>query len=193
MDIRTATLLLTFGISPAALAQQTEAPAAEPDPTIDDVVIVNGVQHPVQLRLQMLNAEREVYDLFNQLTDEPQFEIECARHNITGTRLQAQVCQPVFERQALTLEAQDHLAAYRAFLDAAASGGGFGEGASNAMENYSPMTSAAPSASIIRSQQRRLQREMKALTEEHPEFTEALVEYVNLKVRYSQSTRKVDE
>ncbi len=208
MSIRATTLLLPLflGISCAAQAQQAtrqEAqapPVAEPTAGIDDVVVVNGFRYPIQLRMQMLDAELRVYDLFNQYNDNPQFELECGRRNIRGTRLQTQDCVPVYERQAFAMEAQDNAAFNQEYLNMLHATGPFtpayfSAGGANMeqYENYAPSVTAPPADAIIRRQQPRLQEKMREIAAAHPEFVEALESYVDVKARYAQATKRVDD
>jgi hypothetical protein len=180
MDVRTATLLCIFcAPGPAIAAQQDSATAqAREEP---DEIIVTGQRQRFELRLQMEDAERVVYNLFNEFNDEARFEISCETHAVTGTMRKSQVCQTAFEREALALEGQDYLAAYRTMMEYAA------VGADPADQNFSPYSTAAPSAMRIAPQQRQLQRKMREVAQEHPEFVEALVRFVETKGRYEQS------
>jgi hypothetical protein len=177
MDVRIAALLCIVCLPQAALAAQQEEP---------DEIIVTGQRQRFELRLQMEDAERVVYNLFNEFNDEPRFEISCETRAITGTTRKSQVCQTAFEREALTLEAQDYLAAYRTMMEYAA------VGKDPADQNFSPYSAAPPSAMRIAPQQRQLQRKMREVAEEHPQFVEALVRFVTAKGRYDQS-RGIDE
>lgn len=178
MDLRTATLLCALWLPAAVLAANPEsAPIAQPGEDAEEI-IVTGRRVRFELRLQMEAAERVVYDLFNEFNDEPRFEISCAMHAITGTTRKSQVCQPDFERAALAKEGQDYLAAYRAFMEP-----GCGDGCA-APEPYA---SAMPAATTIARQQRELQGKMQEVAKEHPEFVEALVRFVDVKVRYDRS------
>jgi hypothetical protein len=200
MTIRSATILFVLSVSCAAQAQQPAqaATAAEPTAGIDDVVIVNGWRYPVQLRLAMLDAERKVYDIFNQFNDEAQFELECGRRNVRGTRLQTQDCVPVFERQALANEARSTAEVYQAALGAMAmTQGNFAPGAqslqgSNTEQftNFMPMASAPPAGGVIRAGQARLQRKMQEIAATHPEFVEAIVSYVESRQRYNEALER---
>src|SRR5687768_4257436 len=114
-----AAALLTLCVPHAALAQEEEGAEVQAVPVVEDAeeIIVTGQRLRFELRLQMQDAERAVYKLFNELNDEPRFEINCEMHEGTGTRLASLVCQPEFERRALAAEGQDYLAAYRAFME----------------------------------------------------------------------------
>jgi hypothetical protein len=180
MDIRTTTLLCAFCLPQATLATLAAQPETMPVAQTDEEpeeIIVTGRRMRYELRLEMESAERVVYNLFNELNDEPRFEISCTMHAITGTTRKSQVCQTEFERRALSLEGQDYLAAYRALLEPRCSG----------CDPAEPYITAAPSAMSIAPQQRELQGKMREIAETHPEFVDALVRFVDAKGRYDQS------
>lgn len=178
MDIRTATMLCTFCLHQAALAAQPESARVAPAVEDAEEIIVTGRRMRYELRLEMESAERVVYHLFNDLNDEPRFEISCAMHAITGTTRKSQVCQTEFERRALSLEGQDYLAAYRAYLEPAPCAG---------CSPAEPFSTAAPSTMSIAPQQMELQGKMREIAETHPEFVDALVRFVEAKGQYDQS------
>lgn len=178
MDIRTATLLCVFCLPQLVLAAEPESAPLAPAGEKPEEVIVTGRRTRFELRLEMEQAERVVYNLFNELNDEPRFEISCAMHAITGTTRKSQVCQTEFERRALSQEGQDYLAAYRALLEPRPCSG---------CEPAEPFVTAATSAMIIAPQQKELQGKMREIAETHPEFVDALVRFVEAKGRYDQS------
>lgn len=202
MKLRPLMLVLMFSFPCAAQA----APAEEPTADIDEVVVVRGWRHPVQLRLQMVDAELAVYDLFNQLNDDASLKLECHKRNVGGTRLQTMDCMPRFESQAKAQEGRDVLEVYRASLNSMAATGIFStifpgpmnQGAAEDMANgaqfvnYTPMTMGIPAKQAIQMGQSRLQKKMQAIAEEHPEFIEAVKSYVDAKERYTQAVRRDD-
>jgi hypothetical protein len=203
MKCRHVTLLasLLFSTPWVAQAQQPVQPAPEAEPTegIDDYVVVQGWRHPVQLRMRMVEAELAVYDLFNQFNDDASLRLECFKRTIGGTRLQTTDCAPRFESQALAEEGRDALEVMRAYLNGVAmSEGNFAPGAQNdtgrsntaQFINYAPTTMGRPADLMIKAGQGRLQDKMDEIAAEHPEFVEAVVEYVESKTRYTESLRR---
>jgi hypothetical protein len=185
MNFRTMTALL-YVLCASAGSMAQEPPPVEAAPIVEgaEEIIVTGQRLRFELRLQMQDAERAVYNLFNELNDEPRFKISCSMHEITGTRLASQVCQPEFERIALAQEGQDYLAAYRAFREA--------QSCADCVAPE-PFTMAMPAAGIIAPQQRELQRKMREVADEHPEFIDALVRFVEAKGRYEKSRDTASE
>jgi hypothetical protein len=205
MKLRSVGLLVPFLLSLPCAAQSQEAAQepqrAEPTEGIDDVVIVQGWRHPVQLRLQMVEAELAVYELFNQLTKDNSLMLECSKRNIGGTRLMGTDCAPRFESEALAREGQDVFDSYRAMLNATAmTQGNFAPGAQNLQgnnteqfSNFAPVASGQPATLQIRAGQNRLKREMDRIAAEHPEFLEQVTKYVDAKTRYTQALTRADD
>ncbi len=175
MDIRTATLLCAFCLPQAALAAQTEsAPVAQAGEEPEEI-IVTGQRRRFELRVEMLTAEKHVYDVFNMFNDDKRFEIECSIHKKTGTTLKTQFCVPAFKREALAAEGRDYLEAYRAFIDPH-------------HKDAEPFVTAAPSAGLIRAGQIEYQRKMQQLARDQPEFLRALIRYTEMKAEYEAAT-----
>lgn len=200
-------LLVSFLLSMPCIAQSQQAATAEPTLDIDEVVVVRGWRHPVQLRLRMVEAELAVYDLFNRLNDDASLQIDCHKRNVGGTRLQTTDCAPRFESQARAQEGRDTLEMYRASLNAMAATGPFSTvfpGPANQMSvaeatnsdqfvGYIPSTMGMSANQTIQIGQSRLQKKMQAIAAEHPEFVDAIKSYVDSKTLYTQSLRRVDD
>ena len=200
-------LLVPVLFSLPCLAQSQQPTTAEPTSDIDEVVIVRGWRHPVQLRLRMVEAELAVYDLFNRLNDDASLQLECHKRNVGGTRLQTTDCAPRFESQARAQEGRDTLEMYRASLNAMAATGTFSTifpGPANQLTageatngdqfmSFTPTTMGMPANQTIQIGQSRLQKKMQAIAAEHPEFVEAVKKYVDAKTLYTQSLRRVDD
>lgn len=166
--------VLCISLSPSTLAQQDDLPSATSakEQKIEEIV-VTGESQKHQLRLQMLDAERAAYDLFNEFNDEKRFDIYCSVQTPTGSRIQSeeQHCQPNFEIEALRSHSRDYLESLRLLYDL-----------------YSPDKNAViasqPAEVVIASQQEAYRKKMKQVAEDHPEFLEALIEYSELKAKY---------
>lgn len=151
----------------------TAAPEERRVPT--EEVLVTGDRSVMQLRIQMMNAEKQAYDIFNQYNDEKRFEIHCRMHQPTGTRIQRQVCQAGFEIEATSNHAQAYYADLRDYLD----------------PYTSPNTSQTvqvPQAVSIASMQRKYKEKIRQVAEEHPDFLNAVIEYGALRQRYEAAT-----
>lgn len=67
--------------------------------TPDEEVIVRG-RTPATLRLQFEIAEDAVYDRFNEINSDDEFDIHCRQETLTGSRIPRRVCEANFMRAA---------------------------------------------------------------------------------------------
>jgi hypothetical protein len=167
-----ATSAITFT---AALAMES------PPGDVTDEIIVVGNRQLMALRLGMLDAEREAYEVFNQFNDERRFEIHCDKRAPTGSRLVIQVCEPEFEIQAKRTHAQNYLENTRDMLNQLALG-------APPVEIHPPVY--VPPEFAISSQQEAYRGKLKQVAEEHPEFLDALVKYVDARKQYEDAVGK---
>lgn len=92
-----------------AFAQQGESAASgRGPPSVGDEVIVIG-KSPGQLRAEMERAEEAVYDRFNALNSDHQFDIHCRREAPLRSQISRRVCQPNFWRDAEARAGQETL------------------------------------------------------------------------------------
>ena len=174
---RITTLAIALSMPLCAMAQLDEPlPAPEGQEQPEEVVVV-GQRQIIQLRLQMLDAEKLAYDTFNQFNDERRFNISCSTQVSANSHIQSdeQMCQPEFELQAMRAAGQDYLNSYRNFLDPTSADKG-------------DSSQSVPAAALIASQQVDYRRKMREVAEEHPEFLEALIEYTEVRQRYEAAS-----
>lgn len=175
MDIRFVTLAFVV-CSPLCLSAQQTEPVIGEEPA--EEVVITGQRNLYQLRLQMIDAEKRAYDLFNAFNDEKRFEIGCSTYQPINTRLESQICIPEFERKARATHAQDAFKNVQDMLDQ------YGRGVSTPVENYPPNHVSAEA--VIAGQQKAYRAKMRQVAQEHPEFLEALKQYSDLKNQYEQ-------
>ena len=153
--------------APALPAAMPEIPSR----TLPEEVTITGGRGLVDLRLQLLEAERKAYDVFNALNDEKRFHISCNMHQPTGTRLERQVCQAAFELEASRAHGQIYLDSLCDVLCV-----NRGDGQSHTVH--------VPQEIVIASQIDAYKRKMRQIAEEYPEFLDALIEYTQLREDY---------
>jgi hypothetical protein len=155
-------------ILPVALALASGAvaqPAPSPTQEVEEVTIT-AQRAARALRLQLEQAEKSAYDLFNRYNDDKRFRISCSKDASTGSNFRRQVCQPEFERQAMSAHGKDYLHSLQALL-----GGG----------DDGTFMASTPVDAAIAAQLPALQRKMKQLAEQHPDFLEAVIAYGKLR------------
>jgi hypothetical protein len=85
------------GIQYTPILFVADAGQESPGGGLVDVIIVNG-QTPPALRLETERAEDAVFERFNAITSNHEFEIHCQLEKETGTRIPQRVCTPNFLR-----------------------------------------------------------------------------------------------
>ena len=187
MSFRIATICLALCIPLCALAQPEGPAQAQQGQEKPEEIDVIGYRTRLQLRLEMMAAEKFAYDVFNQFNDEKRFDISCSMQTRTGTNIESatQFCQPGFEIEALRAHAQDYFENTRDMLNQ------FAAGAPVPIETKPPMH--IPTQAVIASQQREYRRKMKQVAEEHPEFLEAIIQYSEIRELYEKETNTAGE
>ena len=99
IDVRVAPIEATppadAGI-PAAIDSESLAAMVGPEATgMTEAVVVRG-QTPRALRIRIELAEEAVYDRFNEINSNDEFDIHCEEVAFTGSRMLTRFCQPNF-------------------------------------------------------------------------------------------------
>lgn len=170
-------LLCLLCLPLAVVAQQDQEAASPPSSaeTQPEEMVIRGGSSVQRIRARMLAAERQLYDLFNQLNDEDRFNVSCSSHQPTGTRFREQVCLPRFVRDATSAHGRHYWETYRAFLDP-----------------YTPAEGVyythEPMQTTIASQQEAFQDKMREVARNNPEFVEALAQHSRFVEQYEAAT-----
>ena len=101
--MRTLCLLVILGLGAPVLAQET---APTPQAGNVDEVIVPGVR-PQNLRVEIERLERVVYDRWNALNSDDEFDIQCLDSEPTGSNITQTRCAPNFVIAAESRAAQN--------------------------------------------------------------------------------------
>jgi hypothetical protein len=175
MDLRiAAATIFALCVAWRACAQDEPAPIAAGNGEAPEEIVVTGARNLFQLRQQMMDAEKQAYDIFNSLNDEKRFDISCSRQQPTGRFLTNQLCQPAFIIEASAVHGQAYLQNLRDFLQPP---GGI------AIPDM-PVPTGTTRDAAIASQQAAYRRNMREVAEQHPEFLEALIRYSEIKAQY---------
>jgi hypothetical protein len=164
-------LLCLLSLATASQAALPETPLRN----LPEEVVITGGRGLMDMRHQLLEAERKAYDVFNALNDEKRFHISCSMHQPTGTRLEQQVCQAAFELEASRVHGRIYL---DSLCDVMCVNRGDGQS----------HTVHVPQEIVIASQMDAYRRKLREVAEQHPEFLDALIEYTQLRERYQEVT-----
>jgi hypothetical protein len=148
-----------------------------------DEIQVLGTRSLRTLRLEMQAARERVYDLFNSLNSDDDFDIHCRNVPRTGTRIPQRVCRPRYTDNATSDAGQEFVRAI--VLDPNCNGMIAEESCLTA--NAIPRAQDAVSGVAIGDM--RLALEVQRLTRESPAFRRAITEYLVVESRYEQARR----
>ena len=95
----TISLLFTMACSVAS-AQDTDAETVVVDETIDEVTVM-GVRSLALLRAEVIEAEEVVYNLFNELNDDDDYDIICKKETRIGSQMPQRICLARMYREAV--------------------------------------------------------------------------------------------
>ena len=59
-------------------------------------ITVYGQRPLIYFKNQVIKAENDFFNLFNQFADQDEFKIKCSRSSSSGTRIRSRVCEPAY-------------------------------------------------------------------------------------------------
>ena len=147
--------ILSLALTSAGMCQTESAQEAAPEviETLEEI-IVYGDKSLHLLREDVIKAEEQVFGVFNSLNSHDEFDIHCIEEARTGTRIKTRSCRPNFVRN-ITSNPR-----YSSFIQSESAFGPY-----------------IPDWAGVKKKHRLLEEEMAALTVEHPQLLDALVDY----------------
>ena len=116
-------------LSPPILSQQQESSSesesgSQPDGSAIEEIIVQGERTIYALRLAIESAETEVYNLFNELNSNDEFDVTCKEVVYTGSHISRRTCMAAYLREEEAYHLQNYLQSIQigAGLDSPGSG-----------------------------------------------------------------------
>lgn len=104
LSIVTLALLVPIGTAGAAETASPSSRSGSQEPA--EEIEVRGRRALIQLRAEIINLESRMYDLFNQLNDERQFDVICSEEIAKASRIPERECSPLYMRRARMMQAQ---------------------------------------------------------------------------------------
>jgi hypothetical protein len=166
LAVRTLCLLVLVGFGTSAFAQEV---ASSPQGADVDEVVVPG-RRPANLRVEIERLEVSVYDRFNALNSDDDFDIHCLEQAPTGSNIPLRKCAPNF-----VIEAESN-AASRMLSDGRAGAG----------NNNSP----AEHAMLMEEKSRALTAELQRVAREDEQLLRDLVRLDELKQLQASEQRR---
>lgn len=149
----------------------------------DEEVTVVGFRTLRDFRIELQTAREKVYGLFNSLNSDDKFDISCQNLPRTGTRIPQRVCRPQYANTATTDASNEFVTALHSFCP--------GELNETCLEVGRSRAQASVSGVSVGDQQ--LSAEVQRLTQESPEFRQAIVNYEAVERRYQDARRAEGE
>lgn len=178
MKLRIWILVVLSGLSLCCVAQQALPPADIEIQEPPEEVLIMGDRSLMQMRLQLQAAERRTYDLFNTFNDEKRFKVSCSINQPTGTRFDAQICQPEFIIRASVTHGRAFLESYSGYL--------------NSSGEFQPTVQHQPFEVVVAKLQPEYQRKLEQIARQHPEFLQAIIEMEEMKAQYEAALRQIE-
>jgi hypothetical protein len=95
-------LLVLLGLGAPALAQETRS--LPPDADVEEVIVPG--RRPENLRVEIERLEGAVYERFNALNSDDEFDIHCFKQAPTGSNIPLRTCAPNFVIKAESASAK---------------------------------------------------------------------------------------
>lgn len=124
-----------------------------------DNIVVEGKKSLGNLRRDVYEAEEDFYTLFNQLNDEPDYNVRCFYEKATGTNIKNHVCRARFVSKAYS---------------------------SHAARNGNDLSRVANQDAnpTLKAKTEKYQEKMETLIAENPDLMTALVRYNTLRAEF---------
>jgi hypothetical protein len=164
--MRTSCWVVFVAFGAAALGQ--EVATSTPGADVDEVIVPG--QRPANLRAEIERLEVAVYDRFNALNSDDQFDIRCLEQAPTGSNIPLRTCAPNFVIEAESSSASKMLS----------------DGRSGAGNNHSP----AEHAMLMEQKSRKLTEEMQRIAREDEVLLRDLVRLDELRQLQSSDQRR---
>jgi hypothetical protein len=161
----------------------TVAASTPVEGTLDELVVEARRTRLTELRNEMIRLEDEFYARYNELNDNDDFDIHCAREAKVGTRLERRYCRAVYENEILAVEGRDYHIDLLRCCDLSTP--------IPAGTERPPPQPPVPAIVLIEARKPDFRKTMVQVTTEHPELAQLLRERAEAAQRYEATRRKL--
>jgi len=111
---KAAMAVLCLCCSAMVIAQINEQETDEQVPAaVIEEILVTEIRSPRLWRLNIERAEDDVYNLFNRLTDNSDYKVDCRREGTTQSRILVRTCEPRFVTRRRALNTRNMIVDWR--------------------------------------------------------------------------------
>ena len=156
-------------LSPPILSQQQESSsesASQPTGSAIEEITVQGERTIYALRLAIESAETEVYNLFNELNSNDEFDVTCKKVRYTRSRIPRRTCMAAYLRKEEAYHVGDYVQSIQ--LGGGLISGGLGTPGSGMLLTLDAVKGEVHQKTVA------MEQEMLRLAIEVPEFAAAL-------------------
>ena len=174
-NINMAIFFSLLWLSPPILSQQQESSSeseSQPDGSVIEEIIVQGERTFFALRMEIESTETEVYNLFNELNSNDEFDVTCKKVRYTRSRIPRRTCMAAYLRK----EEAYHV---RNYVQSIQIGGGLVPGGLGSPGSGMLLTLDAAKGEVHQKTVA-MEQEMLRLAMEVPEFAAALQKLTEL-------------
>jgi len=147
-----------LALSSAGLGQATEADSQAPPPEEIEEIVVYGEKSLLLLKRDVERASNVVFESFNILNDDDEFDIHCSDRVPTGSNISEGSCRPNFEDQIYSEETSRQL-----------------EMSSGRIPTEGFLVNHSAIKAKLKKKKKIMDAKMEALANENPEFARALI------------------
>jgi len=179
----TATALIVISWAAVGHAQEVPPPAetAQRQQPVDEEIIVRGRRMLFEMRKELQAAREHVWDVFNDINGNDDFDIACLDAARTGTRIPKRTCRPKYANDATSQAGKELL---RRMQGCDPNDGACIEGAMMAASSMAQQQQAR-----IATMDQRLDQAFQQLAREQPELATAILDYLKKEREYQDATR----
>ena len=116
LGVNLAVFISLVCLSPLTLSQQQESPSesesaieSQAANSVIEEISVIGERTTYSLRLEIESAETEVYNLFNELNNNDEFDVTCEEVVYTGSHLPVRTCMAAYLRKEQAYHTQNYI------------------------------------------------------------------------------------
>jgi len=158
-------------LSPPILSQQQESSSesesgSQPDGSAIEEITVQGERTIYALRLAIESAETEVYNLFNELNTNDEFDVTCKEVRYTSSHISRRTCMAAYLRKEEAYHLQDYVQSIQ--IGGGLISGGLGTPGSGMLLTLDAVKGEVHQKTVA------MEQEMLRLAIEVPEFAAAL-------------------
>jgi hypothetical protein len=175
-------VLVTSGAVHRVAAAQDAGARPETSEPVTEEIIVTGRQI-ARLRFEAQAARERVYEIFNDINSDDEFDIFCTDQTRAGTRVPQRVCRAQFESRISSTSAGEYMAGLTSACGVVTQECIFSEVSQQATSRAQGVEAEAPYKRAL------LDAEIQRLARENPDLRDAILGFLQLEHDYNKARK----